>query len=638
MPIWLNEGMEIGGLTRKESAMEGNEGKGNGTVAEMPAVDDEDDDYEYEEVEVEDEEELDALEAEDLESAMRSLQVGEKKAGGTEQEAQEGQRQERIVEGEEELGPGEVKRRPEDVDDFVRNFLMRMGMEKTLDQFDTEWYELKVTGKLNEEHIKPVADVYERNKELHEQVNKLRESLTSATNVAEKAKESWDRFKRERDFHKRHHKRVQQEKNKLMTDIKRLQNHYSQYEPTIRDLRAKYETAMKEKMLLSIERDRLQSRLDSLLEQPSSPSPNATSHSAQEPGSALPASQQEKAPPSDHHHPKDKAKQQQQHSGGNTQKQRGLTLPQTNRPNPNAGAELPHAECGALRMTASVDAHSLPIADVAIHPSKKIVATSGDDRLWKLWSVPGGELVLSGEGHKDWVANASFHPEGRNLATASGDCTVKVWDFEKGRAVATFSDHTQAVWHVDFHDTGDFLCSGSLDHSARIFSLPANKCIQTLRGHVDSVNAVQWQPYGNIVLTASSDKTVSLWDPRSGLAVQTLYGHLNSCNSACFSADANLVTSCDADGIVKVWDVRKVAEVSSADFGPSPLNRVAFDPAASTVAAASDDASVKCVDPYSGELLASLEEHADAVQAVCFDSSAQLLLSVSADCTLKCWG
>lgn len=26
------------------------------------------------------------------------------------------------------------------VDDFIRTFLLRMGMERTLDSFDTEWY------------------------------------------------------------------------------------------------------------------------------------------------------------------------------------------------------------------------------------------------------------------------------------------------------------------------------------------------------------------------------------------------------------------------------------------------------------------------------------------------------------------
>ena len=36
----------------------------------------------------------------------------------------------------------------------------------------------------------------------------------------------------------------------------RLKNHYASYEPTLRQLKQKYETAMKEKMLTKLERDR----------------------------------------------------------------------------------------------------------------------------------------------------------------------------------------------------------------------------------------------------------------------------------------------------------------------------------------------------------------------------------------------
>ena len=47
---------------------------------------------------------------------------------------------------------------------------------------------------------------------------------------------------------------------------------------------------------------------------------------------------------------------------------------------------------------------------LAIHPRKQILATSSDDNTWKMWAVPGGEIIMTGEGHTDWVSECDFHP------------------------------------------------------------------------------------------------------------------------------------------------------------------------------------------------------------------------------------
>jgi WD40 repeat protein len=62
------------------------------------------------------------------------------------------------------------------------------------------------------------------------------------------------------------------------------------------------------------------------------------------------------------------------------------------------------------------------VSKVIIHPRKSIVATASDDYTWKVWTVPNGELIMSGEGHKDWISGLAFHPKGTHLCTSSGDC------------------------------------------------------------------------------------------------------------------------------------------------------------------------------------------------------------------------
>lgn len=60
--------------------------------------------------------------------------------------------------------------RPSVVDDFIRNFLIKVGLTRTLDSFNTEWYELQAKGRLGEEYTTKVPDIYLRNEELDEQV------------------------------------------------------------------------------------------------------------------------------------------------------------------------------------------------------------------------------------------------------------------------------------------------------------------------------------------------------------------------------------------------------------------------------------------------------------------------------------
>ena len=598
-------------------------------VGEVPVVDVEDDDgsdddFLYEELDVESEVDADDNYSEDLDAIIRSLQTAkdEENAGSKAEEDS----------AERAKAPGEVTRRPEVIDDFFRNFLVKMNLTRTLESFETEWYEMKATGRLEEENIGNVPDIYILNQQLLDVISTLRSELRSARAIAEKATSTWDKFRKERDFHRMHHKRVGQEKNKLLTDLKRLRKHYSQYEPTIKELRHKYEVAMKEKMLMRLERDRINSKLEGLekrlegqktagnraqgkLGDSTEISGSVDAKGAAAKKSTLKERKTAKADASKHN------------------------LPAADRENPYAKLDFEPLPVNSMSLQKTFKGHLMSVSDIAIHPKKPVVATASDDTTWKLWSIPNGDLIMAGEGHKDWVAGLSFHPQGTQIATASGDSTVKLWDFQAARCTLTFTEHTQAVWGVAFHDTGDFLASCSLDHSTRLWDIATAKCKSTLRGHVDSVNSVCWQPFTNNLCTGSSDKTVSLWDARTGLCAQTFYGHFNSCNSVVFDLKGTFVASCDADGIVKLWDVRMVTEFGSIDVGPHSANKVSLDRSGKVLAVACDDSAVKCFSLKGGtpKELGQLSGHEDSALSVAFDPYGSYVVSGGADMTFRYW-
>lgn len=169
---------------------------------------------------------------------------------------------------------------------------------------------------------------------------------------------------------------------------------------------AKYETALKEKMLMKLEKDRLSAKVENLqmgLKQQND------------------ESQELKTSPA-----KSAKVVKEKFSFKITNEP--SALPTKDRPNPHLNEE--YEPTGShLSVQKTFKGHLMGVTSLAYNPKKDILATGSDDTTWKLWSVPNGDLIMSGEGHLDWVGGVEFHPRGNLLATASGDGTVKIWDF-----------------------------------------------------------------------------------------------------------------------------------------------------------------------------------------------------------------
>jgi WD40 repeat protein len=520
----------------------------------------------------------------------------------------------RSSEPEESLA--QVQHRPQVIDDFFRNFLTKHGMNRSLESFQSEWYEMQQTGKFKDAESNIVPDIYSRNQGLSDELSLLRQELDSARMIASKAKQSWDKFRKERDFHRMHHRRVVQEKNRLIIDLKRLKRHYEQYEPTLTELRHKYEVVMKEKMLMRLERDRFLSKAESLQKQLTQVQHDFKDEAG---GGADKGAELDEA---------------------RNKKIRESPYPAKDRSNPYATANYEPARAADWSKPTKIPkAHQGAISKIAFHPKIPVIATASDDHTWKMWSMPTGEHVLTGEGHRDWVSSVNFHPRGSLVGTTSGDFTCKIWDVSKEKCRHTLTDHRQAVWDCSFHDLGDFLVTASMDQTCKAFDMQTMTCRQTFRGHVDSVNSVNFQPYAQShVLTASGDKTVSLWDLRTGLCAQTFYGHQNACNHAVFNLKGDTIVSCDADGIVKLWDVRVVSEYLQIDTGQHPANSAAWDRSGKVLTIASGDATVKVFNTVDKVWVNDLVGHEDSVQDVAFEPIGyKYLVSASSDAQFILW-
>lgn len=312
-----------------------------------------------------------------------------------------------------------------------------------------------------------------------------------------------------------------------------------------------------------------------------------------------------------------------------------------NQANPYLSQTLPVCahltRTGGFKMTQSFQAHDCAISRIVYHPTKPIIVTCSDDHTWKLWSLPSAELLMTGEGHKDWLGDADFHSSGLHLATCSGDGTVKIWDFTRNQCVLILSEHIQPMWGCSWHSTANVLASASMDHTIRVWDVNGKRCVLTLRGHADSVNSVQFLPYSSVLCSCSADRTVSLWDCRTGLCCQTFYGHEHSCNYATVNLKADTLASGDSFGHAFLWDVRGHNEAkATARFGSCAINQLTFDASRTLLAVASNDGTVK-MHTIDSQKTDQLEGHNDAVQAVLFDQRGTMMISGSSDGIVAMW-
>lgn len=200
-----------------------------------------DDDFKYEEVYLEDDWSLTEGE-EDLEATVKAIQ-GRAEANAAAAAAPRPN-----------FSP--VTHQPEAVDGFLRNFLFQMGMTETLDCFQTEWTEVVQKGLVDTKRVGTVPDVYTENQRLHRELKNAQREGEEYRRAASAAAETLVRAQKARDVQRLQHKRVVQEKNRLIEEMRRLKVQCDRYEPAVKRMNEKYQAVLKQTMLVTLERDK----------------------------------------------------------------------------------------------------------------------------------------------------------------------------------------------------------------------------------------------------------------------------------------------------------------------------------------------------------------------------------------------
>lgn len=264
---------------------------------------------------------------------------------------------------------------PEVVDDFLRNFLRRAGLSRTVMVFEAEWSDklqretlMTATAKTG---VSFIPDALTHRQLLQSELDTVRRETDMLRREVLAAGERMMRMQMERDFHRQQYRRVAEDKNKLIEDFKQLKKHLESYELVLRQLDEKYQTALRQKMLISLEKDRTQNTLEPRLKQ-------------EKPHINKERSIRDKSPAKNpmKRHPKDS--------------EFPFCSRQVN-PRVSQVKSQKWKNPSSFSLSCSIRAHQLPISCISLHPRKLVLASASDDRSWRLWALPAnGEKVREG--------------------------------------------------------------------------------------------------------------------------------------------------------------------------------------------------------------------------------------------------
>ena len=179
-----------------------------------------------------------------------------------------------------------------------------------------------------------------------------------------------------------------------------------------------------------------------------------------------------------------------------------------------------------LNNVQTIQAHSMPIRDIAFAPSDRKFVTASDDATLKIFDFTTNECETTLQGHNWDAKSVDWHPSKGLIVSGSKDHSVKLWDPRAGKNLTTLHSHKNALTATVFSRLRDqLLATAGRDNLARIFDLRMMRDVCVLRGHEKGITALTWHPvHSSLVCTGSDDGSLHSYlldEPNTPVGVST---------------------------------------------------------------------------------------------------------------------
>jgi len=170
--------------------------------------------------------------------------------------------------------------------------------------------------------------------------------------------------------------------------------------------------------------------------------------------------------------------------------------------------------------------HKLPALALDASDDDLILATSGADKLVKIWGLDFGDTHRTLHGHDDSVTDLRFIRRTHNFFTSSKDGSLRYWDGDRFEQILVLHGHFAEVSSLAISRTGAFVLSAGMDRQVRVWErtkdivfLQEEKALELERAF-DRVDGRAEETTGDILGKNGGGEEDDDEEPRSASAVK----------------------------------------------------------------------------------------------------------------------
>jgi WD40 repeat protein len=211
--------------------------------------------------------------------------------------------------------------------------------------------------------------------------------------------------------------------------------------------------------------------------------------------------------------------------------------------------------------------HEIVVFSVAVHPSGRFVASSGDEAprpgvaRAKVWDATTGleAFPLEEFSGKERLFALAFHPSGKWLVGAGVDRKIVVWNSQSGKAQCILGEHSAEITTLSFSPKGKYLGSVGYDDTVQVWDAAKMDQPQTnlfrFRGLCSGrMDLLAFTPDESRLAICEDDDTITIHDlTPSGREVR-LVNHLHRPSALVFGPDGRWLASGGGDCTIRIWD------------------------------------------------------------------------------------